>query len=78
MQENSLAWEKCVVGSVGINCKTYLLSLSLINAQTGKIENAAEDKCKCEVDGLIDSSKNLARGRQAMINKTIESFCEYH
>ena len=61
MQENSLAWEKFVVGSVGIIGKTYLLSLSLINAQTGKIENAAEDKCKCEVDGLIDSSKNLTQ-----------------
>lgn len=56
-----LGVRKIVTGSLGIIGKTYLLSLFLIDAQTGKIENAAEDKCKCEVDELIDSSKKLAR-----------------
>ncbi len=52
---------KIIAGSVSKLGGTYYLSLSLINVQTGKIENISEDKCKCEVDDLIDSSKRLAR-----------------
>jgi len=50
---------KIVAGSVSLIGKTYYLSLSLINAESGKIEAQSEDKCKCELDELIDSSKRL-------------------
>ena len=50
---------KIVAGTVSLIGKTYYLSLSLINAETGKIEAQSEDKCKCELDELIDSSKRL-------------------
>jgi hypothetical protein len=52
---------KIITGSVSIVGKTYYLSLSLINVQSGKIEKVSEDKCRCEVDDLIDSSKVLAK-----------------
>lgn len=52
---------KIITGSVSIVGKTHYLSLSLINVQTGKIENISENTCKCEVDDLIDSSKTLVR-----------------
>jgi len=52
---------KIVAGSVSLIGKTYYLSLSLINAETGKIEAQSEDKCKCELDELIDSSKRLVK-----------------
>ncbi len=41
--------------------KTYYLSLSLINVESGKIEDVSEDECKCEVDDLIKSSKRLVK-----------------
>jgi formylglycine-generating enzyme required for sulfatase activity len=50
---------KIVAGTVSLIGKTYYLSLSLINAESGKIEAQSEDKCKCELDELIDSSKRL-------------------
>ncbi|MCE5194341.1 MAG: CsgG/HfaB family protein [Nitrospiraceae bacterium] len=52
---------KIIVGSVGIVGSTYYLSLSLINVTTGKIETSSEDKCKCAIDELIESSKRLAK-----------------
>lgn len=52
---------KIVAGSVSLIGKTYYLSLSLINAETGKIEAQSEDTCKCEIDDLIDSSKRLIK-----------------
>ena len=52
---------KIVTGSIGLVGKTYYLSLSVINVETGKIENSSEDKCKCEIDDLIDSSKRLVK-----------------
>jgi len=52
---------KIVNGSVSIVGKTYYLSLQLVNVETGNIEDVSEDKCKCEVDDLIESSKRLAR-----------------
>lgn len=52
---------KIVTGSVSIVGKTYYLTLSLINVETGKIENVSEDKCKCELDDLIDSTKRLVK-----------------
>lgn len=52
---------KIIAGTVSLVGKTYYLSLSLINVETGKIEKVSEDKCKCEVDDLIDSSKRLAK-----------------
>jgi hypothetical protein len=68
-----LGVRKIVVGSVGLIGKTYYLSLSLIDAQSGKIESVAEDKCKCEVDELIDSTKKLVarlvnRSRQVALD----------
>lgn len=52
---------KIVTGSIGLVGKTYYLSLSVINVETGKIENSSEDECKCEVDDLIKSSKRLVK-----------------
>jgi formylglycine-generating enzyme required for sulfatase activity len=52
---------KIITGSVSILGKTYYLSLSLVNVETGKIENVSEDTCKCEIDELIDASKRLAQ-----------------
>jgi len=52
---------KIVTGSVGIVGKTYHLTLQLINVQTGKIEISVADKCKCELDELIDSTTRLAK-----------------
>jgi hypothetical protein len=52
---------KIVTGSVGIVGKTYYLTLQLINVQTGKIEISVADKCKCELDELLDSTTKLAK-----------------
>jgi TolB-like protein len=52
---------KIVNGSVGLVGKTYYLTLQLIDVKTGKVELSAEDKCKCEVDELLDSTKRLAK-----------------
>jgi TolB-like protein len=52
---------KIVNGSVGMLGETYYLTLQLINVQTGKVELSAEDKCKCKIDDLIDSTKRLAK-----------------
>lgn len=52
---------KIIAGSVSKLGSTFYLSLSLINAETGKIEAASEDECKCEVDDLIKSSKRLIK-----------------
>ncbi|MBI5203450.1 MAG: hypothetical protein HZA11_00865 [Nitrospirae bacterium] len=52
---------KIITGSVSLVGKTYYLSLSLINVETGKIEDVSEDECKCEVDDLIKSSKRLVK-----------------
>jgi TolB-like protein len=52
---------KIVSGSVGLVGKTYYLTLLLIDVQTGKVELSAEDKCKCELDELLDSTKRLAK-----------------
>ncbi|HKN19336.1 MAG TPA: SUMF1/EgtB/PvdO family nonheme iron enzyme [Dissulfurispiraceae bacterium] len=52
---------KAITGSVGLVGKTYYLSLSLIDVKTGNIERISEDKCKCEVDDLIESSKRVIK-----------------
>lgn len=52
---------KIITGSLSMMGKTYYLSLSLVNVETGKIEDVSEDKCKCEVDDLIDASKRLVK-----------------
>jgi uncharacterized protein DUF1566/curli production assembly/transport component CsgG len=51
---------KIVVGSVSIVGKTYLLSLSLVNVETGKIELVEDQECKCEIDNLIQMSRQVA------------------
>jgi hypothetical protein len=51
---------KLISGTVSMVGKTYYLTLSLISVRTGEIENVADDKCKCEVDELLDSTKRLA------------------
>lgn len=51
---------KIIVGSVSIVGKTYLLSLSLVNVETGKVELVEDQECKCEVDDLIQLSKQVA------------------
>ncbi|MBU1713483.1 MAG: penicillin-binding protein activator LpoB, partial [Proteobacteria bacterium] len=52
---------KIISGTVSIVGKTYYLTLSLISVKTGKIENIAEDTCRCEVDELLGSTKRLAK-----------------
>jgi TolB-like protein len=52
---------KIVNGSVGILGKTYYLTLQLIDVKTGKVELSSEDKCKCEIDELLDSTKRLTK-----------------
>jgi hypothetical protein len=52
---------KIIAGSLSLVGKTYYLTLSLISVESGKIENVSEDKCKCEVDELLDSSKRLVK-----------------
>jgi len=51
---------KIVVGSVSMAGKTYLLSLSVVNIETGKVEQVEDQECKCEVDDLITLSKQVA------------------
>jgi tetratricopeptide (TPR) repeat protein len=50
--------------------KTYYLTLSLISVKTGELENVEEDKCKCEVDELLDSTKRLAK---KLLGEMVES-----
>jgi hypothetical protein len=52
---------KIITGSVSKLGGTYYLSLSLINVQSGQIEEVSEDTCKCEEDELINSSKRLVK-----------------
>jgi len=52
---------KIVAGSVSLVGKTYYLSLSLINVESGEIEKSSEDECKCELEDLIQSSKRLVK-----------------
>lgn len=52
---------KIITGSINKLGNTFYLSLSLINAETGKIEKASEDECECRVDDLIKSSKRLVK-----------------
>lgn len=52
---------KIIVGSISLLGQTYYSSLSVINVETGKIEEVSEDDCKCAVDDLIKSSKRLVK-----------------
>ena len=52
---------KIITGSVSLIGKSYFLSLSLIDVNTGNIVRVAEDKCSCRIDDLIDSSKRLIK-----------------
>jgi sulfatase modifying factor 1 len=51
---------KIVVGSIGIVGRTYMISLSLVNIESGETERVEEDNCKCELDELIESVKRAA------------------
>jgi len=51
---------KIVIGSIGIVGRTYFISLSLVNIETGETERVVEDTCKCELDELIESTKRVA------------------
>ncbi|MFO7665958.1 MAG: hypothetical protein R6V76_05010 [Desulfobacterales bacterium] len=52
---------KIISGTVSIVGKTYYLTLSLISVKTGKIEDVAEDICRCKIDELLGSTKRLAK-----------------
>ena len=52
---------KIVVGSVSMVGKTYLLSLSLVNVGSGKVELDENQECRCEIDDLIQLSRQVAR-----------------
>lgn len=51
---------KIVIGSIGIVGRTYMISLSLVNIESGETERVEEDTCKCELDELIESVKRTA------------------
>ena len=51
---------KLVIGSIGIVGRTYMISLSLVNIESGETERVEEDTCKCEIDELIESVKRAA------------------
>lgn len=51
---------KIVIGSIGIVGKTYFISLSLVNIESGETERVEEDTCKCELDELIESTRRVA------------------
>jgi formylglycine-generating enzyme required for sulfatase activity len=52
---------KIVVGSLTKIGETYLVNLQLINVQTGAVETSASERCKCDLDGLIDTVINATR-----------------
>jgi formylglycine-generating enzyme required for sulfatase activity len=51
---------KIVIGSIGIVGRTYMISISLVNIESGETERVEEDTCKCELDELIESVKRVA------------------
>ncbi len=51
---------RIVIGSIGIVGRTYMISLSLVNIESGETERVEEDTCKCELDELIESVKRAA------------------
>lgn len=50
---------KIVIGSIGIVGRTYMISLSLVNVESGETERVEEGTCKCELDELIESVKRV-------------------
>ncbi len=61
---------KIIIGSLGLVGRTYYLSLSQVDVETGKTEAIEEDICKCEPDELIASAKRVAR--KLMGEKVVE------
>ncbi|MFH0871486.1 MAG: SUMF1/EgtB/PvdO family nonheme iron enzyme [bacterium] len=57
---------KVIIGSLGLVGKTYYLSLSQVNVETGETEAVEEEMCKCEADDLIASTKRAARRLMGM------------
>jgi len=51
---------KIIVGSLNLIGKTYYLTLTLVDVETGETVGIEEDICKCEVDDLIMASKRAA------------------
>lgn len=60
---------RIITGTLSRVGQSYFLSISLINVENGKIENIAEDSCKCALDELISISKHLT---DALIKSNIE------
>ena len=56
-----LGVEKMVVGTVGKLGQIFVVSLQLINVETGEIDSMASDKCPCTVEELLDQIKTLAQ-----------------
>lgn len=52
---------KIITGRIGKLGATYLVSLQLINVETAMVEASASEECKCDMDGLIDTVRNVAR-----------------
>jgi TolB-like protein len=61
---------KIVYGSVSKVGKTYYLTLQLIDVQAGKIELSVDEKCRCKIDELLDSTKRLAK---KLLDEKVES-----
>lgn len=51
---------KIIVGSLSLVGKTYYLTVTFVDVETGKTVGIEEDSCKCEVDEVIASSKRAA------------------
>ena len=55
-----LGVRKIFTGTIGKIGKTYLLTLKMIDVESGKIERAVIEECpKCEEDALLVSMKNI-------------------
>lgn len=52
---------KIVVGTLDLIGQTYIVNLQIVNVQTGAVEAAASERCKCDLDGLIDTVINATK-----------------
>ena len=56
-----LAVRKMFSGTIGKKDNTYIITLKIIDVQTGRVDNTLEERCiKCEEDTVLESIKNIA------------------
>lgn len=61
---------KIITGRIGKLGATYLVSLQLINVETAMVEASASEECKCDMDGLIATVRNVARKLMGLESQT--------